>query len=92
MTPYQDVLNNKPLSIEEKCETFDDEIILVENIKKYFFYFLGKAFEKYGQKLKKSASITSLSDLAIEAYLSESTLKRTIKNINRVQSRINLTK
>ena len=39
MTPYQDVLNNKPLSIEEKCETFDDEIILVENIKKYFFYF-----------------------------------------------------
>jgi alkylation response protein AidB-like acyl-CoA dehydrogenase len=84
MTPYQDVLNNKPLSIEEKCETFDDEIILVENIKKIFLLLLGKAFEKYGPEIEKNQQVLlSLSDLAIEAYLSESTLKRTIKNINR---------
>ena len=84
MTPYQEVLSNKPLSIEEKCETFDDEIILVENIKKIFLLLLGKAFEKYGPEIEKNQQVLlSLSDLAIEAYLSESTLKRTIKNINR---------
>ena len=98
MTPYQDVLNNKPLSIEEKCETFDDEIILVENIKKIFLLLLGKAFEKYGSEIEKNQQVLlSLSDLAIEAYLSESTLKRTIKNINRSSiedqfDQINMTK
>jgi len=98
MTPYQDVLNNKPLSIEEKCETFDDEIILVENIKKIFLLLLGKAFEKYGPEIEKNQQVLlSLSDLAIEAYLSESTLKRTIKNINRSSiedqfDQINMTK
>ena len=98
MTPYQDILNNKPLSIEEKCQTFDDEIILVENIKKIFLLLLGKAFEKYGPEIEKNQQVLlSLSDLAIEAYLSESTLKRTIKNINRSSvddqfDQINMTK
>ena len=98
MTPYQEVLSNKPLSIEEKCETFDDEIILVENIKKVFLLLLGKAFEKYGPEIEKNQQVLlSLSDLAIEAYLSESTLKRTIKNINRSSvddqfDQINMTK
>ena len=98
MTPYQDILNNKPLSIEEKCQTFDDEIILVENIKKIFLLLLGKAFEKYGSEIEKNQQVLlSLSDLAIEAYLSESTLKRTIKNIKRSSvedqfDQINMTK
>ena len=98
MTPYQDILNNKPLSIEEKCQTFDDEIILVENIKKIFLLLLGKAFEKYGPEIEKNQQVLlSLSDLAIEAYLSESTLKRTIKNIKRSSvddqfDQINMTK
>ena len=98
MTPYQDILNNKPLSIEEKCQTFDDEIILVENIKKIFLLLLGKAFDKYGSEIEKNQQVLlSLSDLAIEAYLSESTLKRTIKNIKRSSvedqfDQINMTK
>ncbi len=98
MTPYQDILNNKPLSIEEKCQTFNDEIILVENIKKIFLLLLGKAFEKYGSEIEKNQQVLlSLSDLAIEAYLSESTLKRTIKNIKRSSvedqfDQINMTK
>ena len=98
MTPYQEVLSNKTLSIEEKCETFDDEIILVENFKKVFLLLLGKAFEKYGPEIEKNQQVLlSLSDLAIEAYLSESTLKRTIKNINRSSvddqfDQINMTK
>ena len=84
MTPYQNILNNEPISIDEKCDNFEDEIILVENIKKTFLLLLGKAFEKYGPEIDKNQQVLlSLSDLAIEAYLSESTLKRTIKNINR---------
>ena len=98
MTPYQNILNNEPLSIDEKCNDFEDEIILVENIKKIFILLLGKAFEKYGPEIDKNQQVLlSLSDLAIEAYLSESTLKRTIKNINRTSlenqyDQINMTK
>ena len=98
MTPYQNILNKEPLSIDEKCDDFEDEIILVENIKKIFLLLLGKAFEKYGPEIDKNQQVLlSLSDLAIEAYLSESTLKRTIKNINRTShedqyDQINMTK
>ena len=98
MTPYQNILNNEPTSIDEKCDNFEDEIILVENIKKTFLLLLGKAFEKYGPEIDKNQQVLlSLSDLAIEAYLSESTLKRTIKNINRSSledqyDQINMTK
>ena len=98
MTPYQNILNNEPISINEKCDNFEDEIILVENIKKTFLLLLGKAFEKYGPEIDKNQQVLlSLSDLAIEAYLSESTLKRTIKNINRTSledqyDQINMTK
>jgi alkylation response protein AidB-like acyl-CoA dehydrogenase len=98
MTPYQNILNKEPLSIDEKCDDFEDEIILVENIKKIFLLLLGKAFEKYGPEIDKNQQVLlSLSDLDIEAYLSESTLKRTIKNINRTShedqyDQINMTK
>ena len=98
MTPYQNILNNEPISIDEKCDNFEDEIILVENIKNTFLLLLGKAFEKYGPEIDKNQQVLlSLSDLAIEAYLSESTLKRTIKNINRTSledqyDQINMTK
>ena len=27
MTPYQNILNKEPLSIDEKCDDFEDEII-----------------------------------------------------------------
>ena len=84
MSPYQDIVNNKSLSVNEKSEILKDEIILVENIKRIFLLILGKAFEKYGPEIDKNQQVLlSLSDLAIEAYLSESTLKRTIKNIGR---------
>ena len=98
MTPYQDIINNKSLENEEKSDILNDEINLVENFKKVFLLLLGKAFEKYGAEIDKNQQILlSLSDLAIEAYLSESTLKRTIKNINRSSEKdqtdqINMTK
>ena len=69
----------------------NNEINLVENFKKIFLLLLGKAFEKYGADIDKNQQVLlSLSDLAIEAYLSESTLKRTIKNINRTSEKAQL--
>ena len=98
MTPYQDIISNKPLSISEKSDVLNDEINLVENFKNIFLLLLGKAFEKYGPEIDKNQQVLlSLSDIAIEAYLSESTLKRTIKNIERTSmedqsDQINMTK
>ncbi len=91
MTPYQDVIKNKSVSIEENLDLLNNEINLVENFKKIFLLLLGKAFEKYGADIDKNQQVLlSLSDLAIEAYLSESTLKRTIKNINRTSEKAQL--
>ena len=88
MTPYQNIINNKPLSITEKSDELNDEITLVENFKSVFLLLLGKAFEKYGPEIDKNQQVLlSLSDLAIETYLSESTLKRTIKNIERTSDK-----
>jgi hypothetical protein len=88
MTPYQNIINNKPLSITEKSDVLNDEITLVENFKSVFLLLLGKAFEKYGPEIDKNQQVLlSLSDLAIETYLSESTLKRTIKNIERTSDK-----
>ena len=88
MTPYQNIINNKQLSITEKSDVLNDEITLVENFKSVFLLLLGKAFEKYGPEIDKNQQVLlSLSDLAIETYLSESTLKRTIKNIERTSDK-----
>ncbi len=87
MTPYQDILSNKQLSIEENFDFFQDEINLVENFKRTFILLLGKAFEKFGSEIDKNQQVLlSLSDIAIEAYFSESSLKRTIKNINKTSA------
>ena len=88
MTPYQNIINNKPLSITEKSDVLNDEVTLVENFKSVFLLLLGKAFEKYGPEIDKNQQVLlSLSDLAIETYLSESSLKRTIKNIERTSDK-----
>ena len=87
MSAYQDIIENKSQEILENSEELNDEITLVENMKKVFLLLLGKSFEKFGAEIDKNQQVLlSLSDLAIETYISESTLKRTIKNINRTSA------
>lgn len=87
MSAYQDIIENKSQEILEDSEELNDEITLVENMKKVFLLLLGKSFEKFGAEIDKNQQVLlSLSDLAIETYISESTLKRTIKNINRTSA------
>ena len=67
--------NNQPLS---------EELQKIKNLKKVFLMLAGTSFQKYGQELEKHQQILlGLSDIMIEVYFSESTLLRTIKNINR---------
>ena len=81
MSALQNTMN------DNKVETIDElkhEMNIVNNLKKVFLIILGKAFEKYGAEIDKNQQVLlALSDIMIETYFSESTLKRTIKNINR---------
>ena len=87
MTAYQNIIENKSEEILENSDELNDEITLVENMKKVFLLLLGKSFEKFGPEIdKKQQVLLSLSDLAIETYISESTLKRTLKNIKRTST------
>ncbi len=84
MTAYQNIIENKSEETIENSNELNDEITLVENMKKVFLLLLGKSFEKFGPEIDKNQQVLlSLSDLAIETYISESTLKRTVKNIKR---------
>ena len=87
MSAYQDIIENKSEETIENSEELNDEITLVENMKKVFLLLLGKSFEKFGPEIDKNQQVLlSLSDLAIETYISESTLKRTVKNIKRTSN------
>ena len=81
MSALQNTMN------DNKVETIDElkhEMNIVNNLKKVFLIILGKAFEKYGAEIEKNQQVLlALSDIMIETYFSESTLKRTIKNIKR---------
>ena len=80
-------IENKSEETIENSEELNDEITLVENMKKVFLLLLGKSFEKFGPEIDKNQQVLlSLSDLAIETYISESTLKRTVKNIKRTST------
>ena len=72
---------------EDKLGDIDElkhEISIVNNFKKVFLLIMSKAFEKYGEEIEKNQQVLlALSDIMIETYFSESTLKRTIKNIKR---------
>ena len=84
MSALQNTMND---NVEDKPETIDElkhEISIVKNFKKIFLIILGKGFEKYGAEIEKNQQVLlALSDIMIETYFSESTLKRTIKNIER---------
>jgi len=87
MSAYQNIIDDKPQEILENSDELNDEITLVENMKNVFLLLLGKSFEKFGPEIDKQQQVLlSLSDLAIETYISESTLKRTVKNIKRTST------
>ncbi|MDA9669396.1 acyl-CoA dehydrogenase family protein [Flavobacteriaceae bacterium] len=57
---------------------------LIENFKQLFLMIAGNATQKYGSNLEKEQQVLqALADILIEIYFCESSILRTIKNINR---------
>ncbi|MEO2147608.1 MAG: acyl-CoA dehydrogenase family protein, partial [Flavobacteriaceae bacterium] len=84
MSALQNTMNDNNENNVETIDELKHEMNIVNNLKKVFLIILGKAFEKYDAEIEKNQQVLlALSDIMIETYLSESTLKRTIKNINR---------
>ena len=84
MSALQNTTNDNNENNVETIDELKHEMNIVNNLKKVFLIILGKAFEKYGAEIEKNQQVLlALSDIMIETYFSESTLKRTIKNINR---------
>jgi len=84
MSALQNTMNDNVENKEETIYELIHEIDIVNNFKKVFLIILGKVFEKYGEEIEKNQQVLlALSDIMIETYLSESTLKRTLKNIKR---------
>ena len=84
MSALQNTMNDNNENNVETIDELKHEMNIVNNLKKVFLIILGKAFEKYGAEIEKNQQVLlALSDIMIETYFSESTLKRTIKNINR---------
>ena len=71
----QEVTATEPLSEETK---------LVRNFKQLFLLLVGNAVQKYGNDLEKQQQVLlALSDILIETYFAESSMLRTLKNIDR---------
>ena len=84
MSALQNTMNDNNENNVETIDELKNEINIVNNLKKVFLIILGKAFEKYYAEIEKNQQVLlALADIMIETYFSESTLKRTIKNINR---------
>ena len=84
MSALQNTMNDNNENNVETIDELKHEMNIVNNLKKVFLIILGKAFEKYGAEIGENQQVLlALSDIMIETYFSESTLKRTIKNINR---------
>ena len=84
MSALQNTMNDNNENNVETIDELKHEMNIVNNLKKVFLIILGKAFEKYDAEIEKNQQVLlALSDIMIETYFSESTLKRTIKNINR---------
>jgi len=61
-----------------------DELNMVQNLKNIFLLVAGAAVQKYATELDKNQELLmALSDILIETYMAESSILRTVKNIER---------
>ena len=82
MSAYQDIIENKSQETLENSEELNDEITLVENMKKVFLLLLGKSFEKFGAEIDKIATDCDKTELLrpIETRL------KLLRNGNRMET------
>ena len=67
--------------IPDLSELFDEEKIILKNLKKIFLMLCGAGMKKFGLDIEKEQEVLlSISDIMIEIYLAESAILRTEKN------------
>lgn len=70
--------------IPDLSRVFNEEKIILKNLKKIFLMLSGAGMKKFGLDIEKEQEILmSISDIMIKIYLSESAILRTEKNCNR---------
>ena len=63
---------------------FDEEKLVIKNLKKVFLMLAGAGLKKYGMDLENQQEVLlSISDIMIEIYMAESAILRTEKNCKR---------
>ena len=68
----------------ELSKIFDQEKIVLKNLKKVFLMLAGAGMKKFGMDLEKEQEVLlAISDVLIEIYMAESAILRTEKNCNR---------
>jgi len=67
--------------IPDLSQLFDEEKIILKNLKKIFLMLCGAGMKKFGLDIEKEQEVLlSISDIMIEIYLAESAILRTEKN------------
>ena len=67
--------------LPDLSDLFDEEKIILKNLKKIFLMLCGAGMKKFGLNIEKEQEVLlSISDIMIEIYLSESAILRTEKN------------
>ncbi|MEC8367792.1 MAG: acyl-CoA dehydrogenase family protein [Bacteroidota bacterium] len=70
--------------IPDLSRVFNEEKIILKNLKKIFLMLCGAGMKKFGLDIEKEQEVLmSISDIMIKIYLSESAILRTEKNCNR---------
>ena len=68
----------------ELSKIFNQEKIVLKNLKKVFLMLAGAGMKKFGMDLEKEQEVLmAISDVLIEIYMAESAILRTEKNCNR---------
>jgi hypothetical protein len=67
--------------LPDLSDLFDEEKIILKNLKKIFLMLCGAGMKKFGLDIEKEQEVLlSISDIMIEIYLAESAILRTEKN------------
>lgn len=77
----EELIGIPSFDVPELDELFSEERLILTNLKKVFLMIAGKAVQKFGMELEKQQELMlSVSDIAIEIFMSESAILRAERN------------
>ena len=94
----QELMSIPSFDVPDYSEPLAEELEMIRKLKKVFLMISGSAIQKYGQEIDKHQQLLmAASDILIETYIAESTILRTLKNVNKTniesqKTQINMSK